>query len=155
MPRAHSRLKKRPTPSAPPEMTIVSCPSRGLSHILERTPKVAASLVALSAAYFWSTEASPLTLNSNWDCVNDMPEGAKAFCERCLRAFLDLMEGESPSDFHRTIKKRIEASTRCKACYESYRKTVRLCRKAISRGRSPDSDKRLLEALRRHLSKTH
>ena len=80
-----------------------------------------------------------------------MSESARVFCQRCLRAFLDLVDGEAPTDFHRSIKELVDKSPKCRACFESYQKTVTLCQKAMHKSRGAARQQALRELLRERL----
>ncbi|MBI5508038.1 MAG: hypothetical protein HY903_04725 [Deltaproteobacteria bacterium] len=80
-----------------------------------------------------------------------MSEHAKSFCQRCLRAFVDLVDGDTPTEFHRRVRKMVAESPKCRACYESYRKTRGLVRQAVSAPRPGGDEQALLRALRRKL----
>jgi hypothetical protein len=80
-----------------------------------------------------------------------MSESARAFCQRCLKAFCDLVEGEAPSDFHQSIKELVDKSPKCRACFESYKKTASLCKKALRGTRGTGRQEALRAFLRQHL----
>ena len=81
-----------------------------------------------------------------------MHERARAVCKRCLRVFLDLMEGEAPTELHRSVKALVEKSPKCRACFASYKKTVTLCKKSLGQGRPSARREELLAALRDKLN---
>ncbi len=80
------------------------------------------------------------------------PDGTLGFCERCLRTFVDLVEGTSPTDFHRKIKALVCTSPKCRRCYESYVQTGQYCQEVV-RGSTPTEGQRqeLLAKLRAEL----
>ena len=80
-----------------------------------------------------------------------MKEGARGFCLRCLRAFLELADGQAPTDFHVQVRALVKKSPRCRACFESYKKTSALCRAAWVRARAPERREELRTTLRKRL----
>lgn len=82
------------------------------------------------------------------------PDGTLGFCERCLRTFVDLVEGASPTDLHRKIKALVCTSPKCQRCYESYVQTGQYCQEA-ARGSTPTESQRqdLLAKLRSELAR--
>jgi anti-sigma factor RsiW len=69
-------------------------------------------------------------------------------CERCGRAFDDLLTGSGRTPLHRRIEERLENEPGCQRCFATYKKTTELCRARLATELPKEVIEKLLAALR-------
>lgn len=78
----------------------------------------------------------------------------KNICQICGQVFPDLLDGCQNTPLHKRIAAQIAASPKCTACFESYRKTVALCRKTLAKTDKPGASDKLIDFLREKILPT-
>lgn len=69
-------------------------------------------------------------------------------CEECGRDLPDFADGTANAQTVERFVARMQRRDRCQRCYETYKKTIELCRHHINRATPPNLAERLSEFLR-------
>jgi hypothetical protein len=75
-------------------------------------------------------------------------------CDDCAELFPDLVDGRCDSKRHRDLLALLDARELCRRCFESYRLTTSLCRRALRHSPSPQATERLLAFLRDEVARS-